>query len=145
MLKGDRERVPLRGIGLARDMQRSTAERRDRKLKPSNVLGLSGASQEVPMFWVFVTFLWAAMLLSPFVLLYLFLPAGRNCPRCASETVAVRSSLLHPLRRVAALRWCLSCGWEGIARSTVLRRALPRFEVVPDSKDDVDEAPWRGV
>ena len=47
------------------------------------------------MFWVFVTLLWAAMLLSPFVLLYLFLPAGRDCPRCAAETVPVRSALLR--------------------------------------------------
>ena len=97
------------------------------------------------MFWVFVTLLWAAMLLSPFVLLYLFLPAGRECPRCAAETISVRSSLLAPLRRFACFRWCLSCGWEGIARTSVLRHPLPRLEVVPDGKDDVDDAPWRTV
>lgn len=96
------------------------------------------------MFWLFVTFLWAAMLLSPFVLLYLFLPSGRDCPRCASETVAIRSRLLQPLRRVAGVRWCMGCGWEGIARSSVLRRPLPQFEVVPDDAEDADDdAPWR--
>lgn len=95
------------------------------------------------MLWVLVTFLWAAMLLSPFILLYLFLPAGSECPRCAAETISVRSTFLHPLRRIACLRWCLTCGWEGVARNSVLRRPLPRFEVVPDAKDDVDEAPWR--
>ena len=97
------------------------------------------------MFWVFVTILWAAMLLSPFILLYLFLPAGRDCPRCASETIAVRSALLAPVRRIAAMRWCLTCGWEGVARTSVLRRPLPRFEVVPDDKDDADDAPWKTV
>ena len=97
------------------------------------------------MFWVFVTLLWAAMLLSPFILLYLFLPAGRECPRCASETVSVRSTLMAPFRRIACRRWCLTCGREGVARNTVLRRPLPRFEVVPDDKDDADGAPWRTV
>jgi hypothetical protein len=96
------------------------------------------------MFWVFMTVFWVAMLLSPFALLYLFLPAGRDCPRCAAETVPVRSMLLRPIRGLASLRWCLTCGWEGVARNTVLRRPLPRFEVVPDDKDE-DEAPWRGA
>lgn len=97
------------------------------------------------MLWVFVTVLWAAMLLSPFILLYLFLPAGRECPRCASETVPVRSPLFAPFRKFATFRWCLTCGWEGVTRTTVLRHPLPRFEVVPDDRDDVDEAPWRTV
>ena len=51
---------------------------------------------------------------------------------------------LQPLRRMASLRWCLTCGWEGVARNSMLRRPLPRFEVVPDDKDE-DEAPWRGA
>jgi hypothetical protein len=97
------------------------------------------------MFWVFVTLLWAAMLLSPFVLLYLFLPAGRECPRCASETISVRSAMLAPVHRMACLRWCLTCGWEGVSRNSMLRHPLPRFEVVPDDKDDADDAPWRTV
>lgn len=96
------------------------------------------------MFWLFVTTLWAAMLLSPFVLLYLFLPSGRGCPRCASDTVAVQSRMLAPLRRVAGLRWCMSCGWEGVARSAVLRRAEPVLEGVPEEVEEADDdAPWR--
>ena len=96
------------------------------------------------MFWLFVTVLWAAMLLSPFVLLYLFLPSGRGCPRCATETVAIRSRLLTPARRVACLRWCMSCGWEGLARTAVLRRPLPKFEAVPAEVEEADDdAPWR--
>ena len=59
------------------------------------------------MFWILVTGLWAAMLVSPFVLLYLFLPAGRECPRCSGETLPIRSRILRPFRSLATLRWCL--------------------------------------
>ena len=96
------------------------------------------------MFWLFVTILWAAMLLSPFVLLYLFLPSGRTCPRCATETVSIRSRLLAPARRVACLRWCMACGWEGLARTAMLRRPAPKFEAVLDEVEEADDdAPWR--
>ncbi len=96
------------------------------------------------MFWLFVTGLWAAMLLSPFVLLYIFLPAGRECPRCTGETVAIRSRLLRPVRSMATLRWCLGCGWEGVARTAATRRPLPKFEVVPDDGGEPeDDAPWQ--
>jgi hypothetical protein len=97
------------------------------------------------MFMLFVTVLWAAMLLSPFILLYLFLPSGRDCPRCAAETVPVRSRMLRPVRRVAGVRWCMSCGWEGITRATTVHTASAVMEVVPeDARDSDDDAPWRG-
>jgi hypothetical protein len=96
------------------------------------------------MFWLLVTGLWAAMLLSPFVLLFLFLPSGRDCPRCASETVSIRSRFLRPVRRLAVMRWCMACGWEGIARYAVMRRPLPTLEVVPEeAREADDDAPWR--
>jgi hypothetical protein len=96
------------------------------------------------MFWLLVTALWAAMLLSPFILLFLFLPSGRECPRCTAETIAIRSRLMHPIRRLAAVRWCMACGWEGVARHAMVRRPLPKLEVVPeDAKDVDDDAPWR--
>ena len=97
------------------------------------------------MFWIFITVLWAAMLLSPFILLFLFLPVGRDCPRCAGETFPIRSRLLQPVRRMVALRWCFACGWEGIARTAVIRRPLPKLEVVPDDGSDSEEdpQPWR--
>jgi hypothetical protein len=96
------------------------------------------------MFWLLVTALWAAMLLSPFVLLYLFLPTGRECPRCAGETLPIRSRLLRVFGSLASLRWCMTCGWEGVSRNTVMRRPLPKFEVVPDdSGESDDDAPWR--
>jgi hypothetical protein len=95
------------------------------------------------MLWIIVTALWTAMLLSPFVLLYLFLPSGRDCPRCAGETLPIRSILLRPLRALASIRWCLECGWEGVVRSSVVRGPLPKLEVVPDDGGDEDGAPWR--
>ena len=96
------------------------------------------------MFWILVTVLWAAMLVSPFVLLYLFLPAGRQCPRCAGETLPIRSRLLRPFRSLATARWCMACGWEGVSRHAVVRNPLPKLEVVPDDRGESDdEAPWR--
>lgn len=95
------------------------------------------------MLLVFVTLLWAAMLLSPFILLFLFLPAGRECPRCAGDTLPIRSRLLRPVRRIASLRWCMGCGWEGVSRNVAARRPVPRLEVVPDDGGDEEDAPWR--
>ena len=96
------------------------------------------------MFWLFVTLLWAAMLLSPFILLFLFLPTGRECPRCAEQTLAIRSKMLRPIRSLASMRWCMSCGWEGVARNVVVRSPMPKFEVVPDDgRESDDDAPWR--
>jgi hypothetical protein len=96
------------------------------------------------MFWLLVTGLWAAMLLSPFVLLFLFLPGGHECPRCTGETVAIRSRLLRPVRRLAVVRWCMACGWEGVTRNTLIRGPLPTLEVVPEDARDADgDAPWR--
>lgn len=96
------------------------------------------------MFWLFVVALWIAMLLSPILLLFFFLPAGRDCPRCGGDTLLLHSRLLRPFRRLVSVRWCLSCGWEGIARHSVWRRPLPTLEVVPDDAEDNDgNAPWR--
>src|SRR5680860_521495 len=96
------------------------------------------------MFWILVVALWAVMLLSPVFLLYFFLPSGRECPRCTQETVSVRTLWLRPVKRIANLRWCIRCGWEGVVRTQLVRHALPRFEVVPDdSGNSGDGAPWR--
>lgn len=96
------------------------------------------------MFWLLVTALWLALLASPLVLLFLFLPTGKECPRCTNETLLLRSRMLRPVRKLANLRWCTSCGWEGVMRHTMLTRPLPTLEVVPDDSDDRDNgAPWR--
>lgn len=98
------------------------------------------------MFWLFVMGLWLALLLSPLVLLYLFLPTGRSCPRCDGETLLIHSRILKPVRKLASLRWCTGCGWEGVTRHAVITRPLPKLEVVPDDTDDPDtNAPWRST
>ena len=96
------------------------------------------------MLWLFVVALWSAMLLSPVLLLVLFLPSGRSCPRCGGETLRIHSRLLRPFRRMAHLRWCPSCRWEGVMRTVIWRRPLPKLEVVPEDAEDADgDASWR--
>ena len=97
------------------------------------------------MFWMFVVALWVAMLLSPIALLIAFLPAGRDCPRCASETVPIRTGWLRPMRRFLQQRWCLSCGWEGVMRYTVGPRPVPVPEPLTGMQREADDdAAWRG-
>lgn len=96
------------------------------------------------MFWLFVVALWVAMLLSPILLLFFFLPAGRDCPRCGGDTLLIHSRILRYFSRIAGVRWCLACGWEGITRQSAWPRPLPTLEVVPDDAEENDgNAPWR--
>lgn len=98
------------------------------------------------MFWLFVVALWVAMLVSPIALLIAFLPAGRECPRCGSETLSIRSRLLHPVRRFLHQRWCMACGWDGMMRQTAWpRTAAARVETVDSTPFEADDdAAWRG-
>jgi hypothetical protein len=97
------------------------------------------------MFWLFVVALWTAMLLSPVVLLYVFLPAGRDCPRCTRETLSIRSRALRPVRRALSLRWCMECGWQGIARHGGRTRVPAPVETVaePTQEQEQDSEAWR--
>ncbi len=95
------------------------------------------------MFWMFMTALWVAMLLAPLALLAALLPAGRDCPRCGTETFLLQNRLLRPVRRVLGRRWCSACGWEGLMRfgrpaPAPVRSAAP----APEEVDD--DAAWRG-
>ncbi|MFP4623592.1 MAG: hypothetical protein ACOCVZ_08225 [Gemmatimonadota bacterium] len=58
------------------------------------------------------------------------LPRSRTCPRCAGETLRLRSRshdlTARVLRREVHRRWCPRCGWEGTAH---LR---PEPEPAPD-------------
>lgn len=95
------------------------------------------------MLWI-MTAAWIAILSSPVVLLVAFLPAGTRCPRCASgDTLPIRWTLLRPVRRWLARRWCTACGWEGIVRRRPAPRPTRRLESVPDAGED--EVPWRSV
>ena len=52
---------------------------------------------------------------------YRALPHGRDCPHCTARTIRLASrplriaSRLHP-RTDVQRRWCIGCGWEGMAR-----------------------------
>lgn len=94
--------------------------------------------------WLFVAALWIAMLLSPVALLIAFLPAGRDCPRCASETLPIRRGLLRPVRRFLQQRWCMACGWEGVTRYAAGMPAALATEPVPDARHEPDDEAWRG-
>jgi hypothetical protein len=95
------------------------------------------------MFWLMAA-LWMVMLAAPVVLLVALLPAGRDCPRCGGETLAIRMRLLQPVRKLLGHRWCTSCGWEGMMRSTAKVSLTPSLEVVPEDREVDDDAPWRG-
>jgi hypothetical protein len=55
------------------------------------------------------------------IMIYLLLPADRECSRCDGETLLLQGGhvsrftswfLMHRVQR----RWCPGCGWEGLAR-----------------------------
>jgi hypothetical protein len=96
------------------------------------------------------------------VVSYRALPQGRTCPYCRAETlrlVAPRLQLLDRINPLASLqrRWCMECGWEGVARVGESAGAGPRaVEPVHEPRPalaptqtltvralDVDGAPWR--
>jgi len=77
---------------------------------------------------------------------YRTLPEGTACPLCRSETLLLRSRWLGwasaLLRRVVLQRrWCLSCGWEGIAKLTGEAARQARKRVVPRQLPPPAEAP----
>src|SRR5688572_21082231 len=95
------------------------------------------------MFWLVVTAVWVAMLISPFIMLFIFLPTGNVCPKCESETIRIRSQILRPAYKLVGLRWCLSCGWQGLVRQAPLAAPVA-VELVPDEVEEADDdAPWR--
>ena len=68
------------------------------------------------MYWFLAFTWWIMLLLPPLVLDYRRLPDGQQCPTCGTETLAVRTALLRPVRRWLTCRWCMYCGWYGLAR-----------------------------
>jgi hypothetical protein len=57
------------------------------------------------------------------------LPRGRRCACCGAETVPLRARLAAALSRLMPRstlekRWCMQCGWTGLAR--IPRGRLPR-------------------
>jgi hypothetical protein len=90
---------------------------------------------------------------------YRSLHLGRACPNCRGETLQLLEPKLRLFSRVspfAALqrRWCLCCGWEGVARVPRERRrpaktvAQEKVTARPKKTLDVrsvniDGTPWR--
>jgi transcription elongation factor Elf1 len=68
------------------------------------------------------------------VVLYVILPKGFSCPRCASRLSQIWHPVLHRLLPHVEHRWCMRCGWSGLVSSSVARnqprRALVK-EIVP--------------
>lgn len=63
------------------------------------------------------------------------LPRGRRCPECGAETAALRAWLGRVLARLPTgvmiqQRWCMRCGWFGLAR--LPRPRVPRPCRTPD-------------
>jgi hypothetical protein len=74
-------------------------------------------------------------LLLSLVVSYRALPVGRACPHCRAESVPLVAPVLRVLSTVTRQsfqrRWCLECGWEGVARVPRMRPA--RTPAVPAS------------
>lgn len=60
---------------------------------------------------------------------YQGLPSGRDCPHCGAETIRLRARMLRVVSAVQRRsqiqrRWCMECGWGGIAKMPKERRVL---------------------
>ena len=78
------------------------------------------------------------------------LPEGRNCALCGGDTIRLRSRWLDAASRVLRheelqRRWCLVCGWEGIARLPVERETPPPEtpKAQPRKRPSIAVAPGR--
>ncbi len=76
---------------------------------------------------LFATVLLRAAIVLTFV--YLMLPAKRVCPHCGAPLALIQHAVLRRLLPVVEHRWCLGCGWSGIAR-----RARERRHILPQSR-----------
>ena len=47
---------------------------------------------------------------------YLLLPRGPRCPHCQAEMARLRNRALELVCPALERRWCLECGWNGVAR-----------------------------
>ena len=59
-------------------------------------------------------------------MVYVILPKGFSCPSCSDRLSLIRHPILKVLLPQVEHRWCLGCGWSGIARRARDRRRFPR-------------------
>lgn len=57
---------------------------------------------------------------------YLILPRGADCPRCAAPLALVRHPILRRVVPILEHRWCLDCGWSGLVRRVRQSRVINR-------------------
>jgi hypothetical protein len=55
---------------------------------------------------------------------YLILPKGFACPRCSDKLTLIRHPILQRVLPWVEHRWCLSCGWNGMAKRARERRKI---------------------
>ena len=64
------------------------------------------------------------------VLVYLILPKAFSCPRCGAKLTLIRHTILRRLLPQVEHRWCLDCGWSGLARRAPPPRVQPQSRVI---------------
>jgi hypothetical protein len=77
--------------------------------------------------WLIVLVLFVTVLMRFAIVLavvYLLLPRGTLCPRCQVEMTLIQNRFLKKVLPMVERRWCLQCGWNGVARR--VRSRLPR-------------------
>jgi hypothetical protein len=57
---------------------------------------------------------------------YLMLPKPFSCPRCADKLTMIHHPILQRLLPLVEHRWCIGCGWSGVARRMPDRRRILR-------------------
>ena len=78
--------------------------------------------------WLIVVVLFATVLMRFAIILavvYLLLPRGPLCPSCRVDMVLIRNRFLERVLPMVQRRWCLQCGWNGVARR--VRPRAPRI------------------
>lgn len=66
-------------------------------------------------------------------LVYLILPKGFACPRCSDKLTLIRHPILKRVLPWVEHRWCLRCGWSGMAK-----RARERRQILTETRITTD-------
>ena len=66
------------------------------------------------------------------IVVWMMVPRRQSCPQCSQATVPVLEPTVLRLLRLER-RWCMACGWNGIARKglTVIILALAPTLLLP--------------
>jgi len=64
------------------------------------------------------------------VVVYVILPKGFSCPRCADRLNLIRHPVMKVLLPPVEHRWCLGCGWSGLVARGKPPRPVPQSRVI---------------